>query len=131
MNSPKFPLMLDLVGRRVLLVGGGSIAARRARDLLAARANILVVAPQICETLMDFVDSGQVEWEKREYSAGDTVGAWLVQTATGRAEIDSAVAREAETSRIWCVVASDGALSTAWTAAVARGSDGVVVAVSG
>lgn len=123
--------MLDLVGRRVLLVGGGPLVARRAKELLVAKANILVVAPQICQALLDLVQSGHVEWEEREYSSGDTEGAWLVQTATGLSEIDSVVAREAKASRIWCVVASDGALSSAWTSAVARGSDGVVVAVSG
>ena len=131
MKSPKFPLMLDLVGRRVLLVGGGPLAARRAKDLVIAQANILLVAPHICEALQDLVHSGQVEWEEREYSSGDTEGAWLVETATGLTEVDSTVAREAEASRIWCVVASDGALSSAWTPAVAHGSDGVVVAVSG
>ena len=131
MSNPKFPLMLDLVGRRVLLVGGGSVVARRAKELVAAKANILVIAPQICEALMDLVHTGQVEWAEREYSSGDTEGAWFVQAATGLEEVDSLVAREAEASRIWCVVASNGALSSAWTAAVARGSDGVVVAVSG
>lgn len=131
MKTTIFPLMLDLVGRRVLLVGGGSLAARRAKDLVKAQAHVLLVAPQICATLRDLVDAGQVEWKEREFSSGDTEGAWLVQTATGLAEVDSAVAREAQASRIWCVVASDGGLSSAWTTAVVRGSDGVVIAVSG
>ena len=40
-----FPLFLDLAGRRVVVVGGGSVAARRVAALLDAGARVQVVAP--------------------------------------------------------------------------------------
>ena len=46
---PLFPLFLKLAGRDVLLVGGGGMAAVRARQLVEAGARITVVAPEIRE----------------------------------------------------------------------------------
>ena len=42
MTNPKYPLTLDLVGRRVVVVGGGPVAAKRAKELVAARADLLI-----------------------------------------------------------------------------------------
>ena len=44
----RYPLLLDLAGRTVLVVGGGPVAARRASGLVAAGAVVHVIAPSIC-----------------------------------------------------------------------------------
>jgi uroporphyrin-III C-methyltransferase/precorrin-2 dehydrogenase/sirohydrochlorin ferrochelatase len=66
---------------------------------------------------------------RREYRSDDLSGAWLAQACTGVADIDGAVARDAERAHVWCVRASAGDSSAAWTPAVAR-SDDVVVSVN-
>ena len=131
MSNPKYPLTLDLVRKKVVIVGGGPVAAKRAKELVTAQADLLIVAPEICDELRDLVNSHQVKWESREYTFGDLDGAWLVQAATGIATTDSAIADEADASQIWCVRAGSSEFSSAWTPAVAHGSDGVLVAVSG
>jgi len=90
-----------------------------------------VVAPWLCEELALLVADRAVAWHAREYEDGDVDGAWFVHTATGDRPVDDAVAAAAEAARIWCVRADDASQSAAWTPAVARGADGVVVAVSG
>jgi uroporphyrin-III C-methyltransferase / precorrin-2 dehydrogenase / sirohydrochlorin ferrochelatase len=125
-----YPLLLQLAGRPVLVVGGGPVAARRVRGLLAAGAQVRVVAPALCPHLLDLHEQGRVRWEARSFTPGDTDGAWLVHTATGEPPVDDAVAAEAQANRVWCVRADDAAISDAWTPAVARVDD-VVVAVSG
>lgn len=127
--SPRHPLLLDLAGRRVVVVGGGPVAARRVRGLLADAAAVHVVAPALCEDLADLAAAGAVTWDAREYAPGDLADAWLVHTATGDRRTDDAVAAEAEAARTWCVRADDASASTAWTPAVARAGD-VTVAVS-
>ncbi|MCC2322980.1 uroporphyrinogen-III C-methyltransferase [Cellulomonas xiejunii] len=126
--TTRHPLLLDLAGRRVVVVGGGPVAARRTRGVLADGADVHVVAPALCEDLADLAAAGAVTWHAREYAPGDLADAWLVHTATGERRTDDAVAAEAEAARTWCVRADDAAASTAWTPAVARAGD-VTVAV--
>jgi uroporphyrin-III C-methyltransferase/precorrin-2 dehydrogenase/sirohydrochlorin ferrochelatase len=129
MSEPSYPLTLDVAGRRVLVVGGGPVAARRAAALVTAGAQVVVVAPYVCEDLHDLVADGSVTWVPRDYAGGDLDGAWLVHTATGDAATDDLVAAHAEGARVWCVRAGDAGLSAAWTPAVAR-SGTVTVAVT-
>jgi uroporphyrin-III C-methyltransferase/precorrin-2 dehydrogenase/sirohydrochlorin ferrochelatase len=127
MSHPDYPITLDLDGRRAVVVGGGPVAARRARGLLAAGAAVEVIAPYLCEDLIDLVAQGALLWHDREYVAGDLLQpspAWLVHTATGDPRTDADVAGAAEVARIWCVRADDAVASRAWTPAVARGSEG-------
>jgi uroporphyrin-III C-methyltransferase/precorrin-2 dehydrogenase/sirohydrochlorin ferrochelatase len=126
---PTYPLVLDLAGRRAVVVGGGPVAARRAAALVEAGADVVLVSPWVCEDLHDLVDKGTVTWVPRDYTGGDLDGAWLVHTATGDPATDDLVAAHAEAARIWCVRADAASLSPAWTPAVTR-SDDVVVAVT-
>ncbi|HZC25432.1 MAG TPA: uroporphyrinogen-III C-methyltransferase [Actinopolymorphaceae bacterium] len=127
--SPRYPLLLDVSGRRTVVVGGGPVAARRTRGLLDAEAEVLVVAPALCEDLAVLVADRRVSWLARDYLPGDLAGAWVVQTATGDRETDARVAADSEEAGIWCVRASDATHSAAWTPATARVDD-VTVAVS-
>lgn len=128
---PRHPLLLDLTGRRVVVVGGGPVAARRTARLVADGADVLVVAPRLCEDLAELVARDAVRWVPREYHATDLDGAWLVHTATGTHDVDTAVAADADALRVWCVHAGDGARSTAWTPAVARVDDVTVAVTAG
>ncbi|WP_281357106.1 NAD(P)-dependent oxidoreductase, partial [Cellulomonas septica] len=89
---PRHPLLLDVAGRRVVVVGGGPVAARRVARLVDDGADVLVVAPRLCEDLADLDARGLVRWTERGYAAGDLDGAWLVHTATGEPSVDDAVA---------------------------------------
>ncbi|WP_284983199.1 uroporphyrinogen-III C-methyltransferase [Arthrobacter sp. efr-133-TYG-118] len=110
---------LRLLGRPVLVVGGGPVAARRAKGLLDAGARVTVVAPLASDALRELAASGLLTWKPRTYLSSDVDGVWFVQTATGVAAVDAQVAADAEAQRIWCVNASDHESSAAWTPAVA------------
>lgn len=114
-----YPTALRLLGRPVLVVGGGPVAARRAKGLLDAGARVTVVAPIASDALRELAASGLLTWEPRTYLSSDVDGVWFVQTATGVAAVDAQVAADAEAQRIWCVNASDHESSAAWTPAVA------------
>ncbi|TXR56653.1 uroporphyrinogen-III C-methyltransferase [Quadrisphaera setariae] len=132
--SPNYPLHLDLEGRRAVVVGGGPVAARRARGLLEAGADVLLVAPQACEEVTELDESGRITWRRGRFAASDLDGAWLVHTATGVPRTDDAVAAEATSRRIWCVRADRGeghTRSRAWTPAVVRHDDVLVSVTAG
>ena len=124
-----YPTALRLLGRPVLVVGGGPVAARRAKGLLDAGARVTVVAPVACAALQELADAGLLAWVPRPYLSADVDGAWFVQTATGNAAVDAQVSADAEAQRIWCVNASDHEASAAWTPAVAVVDD-VKIAVN-
>ncbi|MEQ4567110.1 uroporphyrinogen-III C-methyltransferase [Paenarthrobacter sp. CAP02] len=114
-----YPTALRLLGRPVLVVGGGPVAERRAKGLLDAGAKVTVVAPVATENLHGLAASGLLTLEQREYRTADLDGVWFVQTATGTSAVDTQVAADAEAQRIWCVNALDHEASAAWTPAVA------------
>ncbi|MHA7291888.1 uroporphyrinogen-III C-methyltransferase [Arthrobacter sp. MDT3-24] len=124
-----YPTALRLLGRPVLVVGGGPVAARRAKGLLDAGARVTVVAPVASAALRELAAAGLLTWEPRTYLPSDVDGVWFVQTATGDPAVDTQVSADAEAQRIWCVNASDHEASAAWTPAVAVVDD-VQIAVN-
>ncbi|MGO1315446.1 MAG: uroporphyrinogen-III C-methyltransferase [Cellulomonadaceae bacterium] len=127
--DPLYPLSLRVAGRRTVVVGGGPVAARRARGLIEAGAEVVVVAPFACEDVADDAADGRLTWLRRDYLTGDLDDAWIAHAATGQEAVDALVCADAEEARVWCVRASDAHRSMAWVPAVARTED-VVVAVN-
>jgi uroporphyrin-III C-methyltransferase/precorrin-2 dehydrogenase/sirohydrochlorin ferrochelatase len=117
-----FPLLLDLTGRLVVVVGGGAVAARRVPLLLAAGARVRVIAPSIGPAVGG-------EHLGKPYAAGDLKGSWLVLTMTDDAAVNAQVAADADAAGIWCVRADDAASSAARVPATTTAA-GVTVAVA-
>ena len=120
---------LEVAGRPVLVVGGGPVAARRARALADDGAQVTVVAPRLCESLVHLVLHGAVTWRGRGVARGDLDGMWLVQAATGDADLNAQVCRWATEQRTWSVCTSAVELGTARTPATARQA-GLVIGVA-
>jgi uroporphyrin-III C-methyltransferase / precorrin-2 dehydrogenase / sirohydrochlorin ferrochelatase len=126
-DSARYPLMLEMAGRRAVVVGGGRVALRRVRGLLEAGAHVVVVAPSVRPELAAL----PVTVLPRRYRHGDLAAAWLAHAATGDPEVNARVAAEAEENRIWCVTADDARASGAWTPAVTRHGEVTVAVTAG
>ncbi|WP_081788402.1 uroporphyrinogen-III C-methyltransferase [Candidatus Blastococcus massiliensis] len=125
-----YPVGLRLLGRRVVVVGGGQVAHRRVAGLLEAQAQVTVVSPEVTPALEALVAPGSLTWVQRRYEAGDLDGAWYAVAATDDPDVNAAVAAEAEDARIFCARADDRAASSVWTPATGRHGD-LVVGVHG
>jgi precorrin-2 dehydrogenase/sirohydrochlorin ferrochelatase len=99
----QFPINLNLVGRPVLVVGGGRIAFRKVQQILAAGGEVTVLAPEI---LSDFNDL-PVQQIARAYTKGDVAAFRLVITATGNIDVDQEIYDECEELGIWVNSADD------------------------
>ena len=108
------PILLDLLGRRVVIVGGGTVAARRAKTFTEAGAAVVVIAPVVTPALA----GAPVELLRRRYQPGDLSEAWLAVTATDDPAVNAAVAEEAAAARIFCVRADTAAAGTARVPAI-------------
>ncbi len=115
----------------MLVVGGGAVAARRVPRLLAAGADVVLVSTSATPALEELAAHGRITWRRRAYAPGDAADAWLVIACTSRAEVNAAVAAEAEANRTWCVRADDAPASTAWTPASGTVGDTSVGVLSG
>lgn len=124
-----YPTSLRLLGRPVLVVGGGTVAARRAKALLDAGAQVTLVAPELSAPARALADAGLLSWHPRSYESSDMADAWYAVAASNNAEQDAHVAADAEMHRVWCVNHSDSQESAAWTPAVATVED-IKVAVN-
>ena len=91
-NTVLYPVFMDLDGRRCVVVGGGEVANRKARKLLQARADVVVISPEIKPEL----ESVAVEVHRRPFEEGDLQCAFLAFAATDSREVNAAVAREAD-----------------------------------
>ncbi|MDQ1542111.1 MAG: uroporphyrin-III C-methyltransferase / precorrin-2 dehydrogenase / sirohydrochlorin ferrochelatase [Actinomycetota bacterium] len=123
-----YPLLLDVSGRRVLVVGGGAVGARRALALAEAGAAVEVVAPLV---VSEIAGDSRISVAARAYVSSDLDGAWLVHACTGVEAVDASIAADAERAGVWCVRASSAESSSAWTPAVARVDDMVVAVNAG
>ena len=123
-------LGVSLTGRRVVLVGGGSVTARRLTRLVAEGAHVVVVAPQLSPEVRALIDDHGLPWRAHAVRRSDIDRAWFVHTATGDREVDAQVAAWCESERILCVNASDGSHGSARMTSEVRSGD-VVVGVVG
>jgi uroporphyrin-III C-methyltransferase/precorrin-2 dehydrogenase/sirohydrochlorin ferrochelatase len=119
-------LGLSLTGRRVVFVGGGTVAGRRVERFLDEGARVTVVAPALGDAMRVQVEAGRVDWVARTARATDVSEAWLVHAATADASIDAAVAAWCEAAHVFCVNTSDGAHGTARLTAETRSGDVIV-----
>lgn len=119
-----YPVFLKLAGRRVLVVGGGPVAASKLAALVAAGAHVRVIAPSIVPEIASLV----VELERRPFTPSDLDDAWFV-VAAATPEVNRQVAEAAESRRVFVNAVDDLASATAYLGGVVRKA-GVTLAVS-
>ena len=89
------PVFLHLQDRPCLVVGGGAIATRKVEGLVKAGARVTVISPQIRATLLEWEKRRRLRYIRRCYQEGDLKGYFLTYAATGVAEVDRQMAKEA------------------------------------
>jgi len=129
-DAPVYPVGLLLRGRRCLVVGGGTVAARKAGGLVEAEAEVHVVAREVLPAMRQVAGLARVE--ERPYQEGEAAGYWLVMAATGDPSVNQAVFDDAEAAGVWVNSADDPERCSVILPAVARqGPVSVAVSTSG
>jgi precorrin-2 dehydrogenase/sirohydrochlorin ferrochelatase len=108
-----YPLFLDLTGRLVVVVGGGRVAERKVRQLLACGARVTVISPTATPRLRTWHRRDAIRWRPRRYKRCDLQQAWLVVSASDDAAVNRRVARDAVRCRTLANVVDDASVSTA------------------
>ncbi|KJH69064.1 siroheme synthase CysG [Chromobacterium violaceum] len=126
-----FPIFLKLRHQRCLLVGGGEVALRKARLLLAAGASLQVVAPELAPELADLAERGELEHLSGRYAPALLDGMRLAVAATDDAEVNRAVAADAEARGVLVNVVDDAEASRYISPAIIDRSPLMVAVASG
>jgi uroporphyrin-III C-methyltransferase/precorrin-2 dehydrogenase/sirohydrochlorin ferrochelatase len=105
---------LKLDGERVVVIGGGTVAAGKLDGLLAAGARVTVVAPQVLESIRKRVVVVEAEFEPAHLAGAR----WVVAAATP--EVNRQVAAAATARGLFCNAVDDPAVATAYLGGVVR-----------
>jgi precorrin-2 dehydrogenase / sirohydrochlorin ferrochelatase len=119
------PLVVDLVGRRVVVLGAGRVSQQKVTLLLEARAKVTIITEEVVVPVADGIE----ELIVRPYQRGDLAGAFLVVSATGNPEVNDLVVVEARELNVLLNVVDDATRCNFFFTAVHRDGD-VVVSVS-
>src|SRR5688500_12782551 len=103
----RYPVALELSGRRCVVTGGGREAEGKARALLEADADVAVIAPRVSDGLADLARRGEITHIARRYRRGDLAGAFLVIAADSDRAVRAEVFAEAEAEGVLCNAVDD------------------------
>jgi len=93
-KSTYYPILLNLSGRKCIVIGGGTIAERKVSSLLDSGGSVSVIAPFITDHLRGLSQENKITFINREYEKGDLKGAFLVIAATDSSQVNKSVYEE-------------------------------------
>jgi len=125
----RYPIFLELGGRRVVLIGGGAVALRKAQALLAAGARLIVVAERIDDMLMALCRGNDAELIKSRYSKNYLAGALLAVAATNNHQLNKQIYQDCQELEVLCNVVDVPDLCDFFVPAVVKRGD-LQIAVS-
>ena len=135
----KYPIYLDLKQQRAVVIGGGTIAFRKAQVLLEAGARVVVVAKKVSEAMEKLCLTTPTELIKGSYSKEYIGCARLVIAATNDQELNETIYEDCQALEILCNVVDQPDLCDFYVPAVVKrgclqiaiGTDGYCPAYAG
>jgi precorrin-2 dehydrogenase/sirohydrochlorin ferrochelatase len=119
----KYPIFLELRGRRVVLVGGGAVAVRKAGVLLDAGARLVVVAEQATGVLTTMCTQRGAKLIRSRYAREYIAEAALVVAATNDPKVNRQVYADCQALGILCNVVDDPEYCDFFVPAVVKRGD--------
>lgn len=123
MTHSYYPVALDLLGKKCVVVGGGVIADGKLDALLAAGARVTVVSPAVGARIRQLAAAGQLTLRRRHYQPEDVVSADLVIAATDDRAINAAIAADARVAGVMVNAVDDPPNCDFFAMAVVRRGD--------
>lgn len=118
-----YPINLILDEKPCIVIGGGDVAYRKIKGLLAAHAQVTVVSPQLTPNLLAMYQKTLFKWIKKPYTNGDIKGFFIAICATDDETVNQAAAKEAKRENILINVVDRLALCDFAMPAVIRRGD--------
>lgn len=91
-----YPVMVNIVNQKVVIIGGGNVVARKVKKLIEEKADITIVSP----TLHEEIDQSKITWIKDVYQSKYLVNAKLVFACTNNQAVNDQVKNDAHPSQL-------------------------------
>jgi len=127
--SDNLAIFARLKNRRCAVIGGGSVAERKARELVRAGARVTVLSPEITPRLQNLARDGEIDWIAQAYTDQPLEDFWLIIAATDDRPLNVRVFEAAEATQTFCNVVDDPERCSFIMPAVVR-RDPVTIAIS-
>lgn len=102
-----FPIVLEMTGRRCLVIGGGKVAERKIASLLEAGAEVTVISPEATEAIGAWSKNDAIQLKARPCQEGDLRGFQLVFIATDDPKVNARIYQESRNTAAWVNAADD------------------------
>lgn len=96
----RYPVALELSGRPCVVIGGGTLATHKTKELLEAGGKVTVISDGFSEQLEELEEAGEISLLRRRYQSGDLAGVFIAIAATDDNEVNAAVFAEAEERKV-------------------------------
>ena len=125
----KYAIFLELRGRRAVVIGGGSVAVRKAQALIDVGARLIVVAHKVSEVMTVLCSQCGAELIRSRYTKQYLAGASLVIAATNDNELNTRIYKDCQELEILCNVVDNPELCDFFVPAVVK-RGGLQIAIS-
>ena len=129
--SSNYPIMLQLEGKKVVVVGGGRVAERKISGLLVSGARVVVISPEATEELQELFKAGKIEWAERSFCVEDLQGAFLVFAATNDKTVNQLIKESAKPHQLVMMVDDPNGSDFHLPSVVHRGRLAIAVSTGG
>lgn len=88
MEKKYFPIFIDISEKKIVVIGGGTIATRRVMTLLNFTGQVVVVSPELTADLQELCSQNRIVWLQKEYCIEQIKDADMVIAATNQPEVN-------------------------------------------
>ncbi|HXH40752.1 MAG TPA: bifunctional precorrin-2 dehydrogenase/sirohydrochlorin ferrochelatase [Thermoanaerobaculia bacterium] len=97
---PYYPIYIDIEDRAVLIVGGGTVCARKAETMMRYGARVTIASPEITDEIAAWERDGALTVRRKMYEEADLEGASIVIASTDDPCVNARVARDCRRRRV-------------------------------
>ncbi len=121
-----YPINLNIKNRKCVIVGGGKVAERKAKNILSFGGKVKIISPELTTGLRKLYRTKKIRYVKLEYSPDVLKGAFLVYAATSQRKSNAQIAKDAKRLRILVNVADSAEDSSFILPAILRKKKSII-----
>ncbi len=126
-----YPVFLNLKHKKVYVIGGGQIAARKLEGLLQSEAVITIISPTIIESILTYVNNGSVHWIQKAFELSDIEDAFYIISATNDPYVSSELQKGVSPNQLVNFADDHSSSNVIVPSVVRRGRLAIAVTTSG